>query len=76
MRGENLTLDQVVDVILREGFDISVQAKGDETIYEFGLEVNNNSGIDANVREGLLHVPKISVKDIRYLFSPWYHDSG
>ena len=32
--------------ILREGFDISVLGEGDETIYEIGLAVNNNSGFD------------------------------
>jgi hypothetical protein len=52
MRGENLTLDQAVDAILREGFDILVLCEGDETIYGFGLAIDNNSGFDANVREG------------------------
>ncbi|OWP55994.1 MAG: B12-binding domain-containing radical SAM protein [Thermoplasmatales archaeon B_DKE] len=32
--------------ILRSGFDISVLGEGDETIYEIGLAVKNNTGFD------------------------------
>ena len=34
MSGENLTLDQVMDAILREGFNISVLGEGAETIWD------------------------------------------